>query len=145
MPEWVAWMIAAVPVLTVLGGGLGALLTFRVQGRQAVAQTITAEAAHETAAAAGRKAAVDEMAELRQHWTAIISTVTADNAAVRFENAQIKSDLAALHATHKQDMLEVATKLRECETTNLALLAHFRDNQARIGAIERGENPRGRR
>jgi hypothetical protein len=148
--------LALVPLLSALAGVLGWLTTSRIQSRQAGAQELTATAA---AIVAGRKAAVDEMAEIRQHWQGLITTITADNATVRAENAQvkadnatvraenaqIKADIAALHATHKTDQLGVLAALRECESLNRAVSVRMTEmeqrqahNGQRLGELEAG-------
>ncbi len=141
MPEWAVILVALAPVLALVGGGLGALITFRIQGRQAGAATLTAEAAHETATVAGRKAAVEEMAELRQHWSSVVANVMADNATVRADNATLKADLSTLRVAHTGDMVDVQAKitvgiakqaltdlkLLECEALNRAMAERVKE------------------
>lgn len=159
MPDWIVVLIALVPVLAIVGGGLGALLTFRVQGRQAGAATLTAEAAHETATVAGRKAAVEEMSELRQHWSSVVTNVMADNATVRADNAALKADVATLHLAHAADIVAVEAKLTvsaakqaitdlkltECEALNRAMLERVQEiEQAHRGHLAQS-HPSGER
>lgn len=147
-----------VPVLTLLGGGLGALWTFQIQRRQAGAQELTAQATVMTAETVGRKAAVDELSARTQEWQALLNTsntqvATAQNlvTAVGMQNETLKADLAALNLKLEQHAVtatarqaDIDLKLAECTALNAALvkrMEHLEEGQAinrgRLGALER--------
>lgn len=116
--DWLSLQTTLTPVLMALGGAVGVLLGHRAALRNA-------DSAKLAATAAAKKAAVDEMAEVRQSWALTVANLTGDNSALRAENvairatcASLESQMTAQKAKHDLDVERIHTALRECEVLN---------------------------